>query len=96
MLKVLTDEEVKTLHEDLHTNWKIQDAGLEREFVFKGYLKTMSFVNAVAWVAQNQMHHPDMQVSFNKAFVRITTHDAGNKLTEKDFLLARSIDELNA
>ena len=67
---------------------------LRRVFEFKGFLKTMSFVNAVAWVANKQMHHPDMEVSFNKCVINITTHDEGNSLTEKDFKLAKAIAEL--
>lgn len=78
-------------------NWKIiDDNTLYREFSFKGFLKTMSFVNAVAWEANRVMHHPDMEVSFSMCKVRITTHDKGNTLTEKDFLLATRINGLEA
>ena len=54
----------------------------------------MSFVNAAAWEANRIMHHPDMEVSFNKCVINITTHDEGNTLTEKDFQLAKNIDAL--
>lgn len=72
----------------------IEGKKLKRIFEFKSFLKTMSFVNAVAWVANRQMHHPDMEVSFNKCVINITTHDEGNTLTEKDFALALAIEEL--
>lgn len=79
----------------LHSDWKVNnETHLQRTFEFKGFLKTMSFVNAVAWEANRVMHHPDMQVSFNKCVINITTHDEGNTLTEKDFLLAKNIDGL--
>lgn len=79
----------------IDSGWEIQDnAFLKRTFEFKGFLKTMSFVNAVAWEANRVMHHPDMQVSFNRCIILITTHDEGNTLTEKDFVLARQIDAL--
>ena len=82
---------------DISSEWKVVEAKkLSREFQFNGFLKTMSFVNAIAWVANKMMHHPDMQVSFNKCIVNITTHDAGNNLTEKDYLLAKAIDDLMA
>lgn len=76
-------------------NWEVIDGKkLKRTFEFKSYLKTISFVNAVAWVANKEMHHPDLEVSYNKCIVSITTHDEGNTLTPKDFNLARLIDEL--
>lgn len=76
-------------------NWEVIDGKkLKRTFEFKSYLKTISFVNAIAWIANKEMHHPDLEVSYNKCVVHITTHDEGNTLTEKDFRLARLIDEL--
>lgn len=80
---------------ELNSDWKnIDDKKLSRKFEFKGFLKTMSFVNAVAWEANRQMHHPDMEVTFNTCTINITTHDEGNVLTEKDYKLASSIDSL--
>ncbi len=72
----------------------IDESKLQKVYTFKGFLKTMSFVNAVAWEANRLMHHPDMEVSFNKVVINITTHDAGNSLTDKDYKLALAIDEL--
>tara|TARA_Y100000031_G_C8025056_1_gene294456 strand:+ start:180 stop:455 length:276 start_codon:yes stop_codon:yes gene_type:complete len=79
----------------IDASWEvIEESKLKRVFEFKGFLKTMSFVNAVAWEANTVMHHPDMEVSFNKCVINITTHDSGNTLTEKDFELAKRIDQL--
>ena len=78
----------------LDDRWIVHTDHLERCFNFKTYTKTMSFVNAVSWLANKQNHHPDMLVSFNKCVVKITTHDAGNCLTDKDYLLANGIDLL--
>lgn len=76
-------------------NWKIIDnTKLRKEFEFKGFLKTMSFVNAVAWESNRQMHHPDMEVSFSKCVVNLTTHDEGNSITQKDIDLALAIEAL--
>jgi 4a-hydroxytetrahydrobiopterin dehydratase len=66
---------------------------LEKEFSFKSYLKNIAFVNAIAWVANKENHHPDLEVSFNKCLVRVTTHDQ-NGVSEKDFALALKINEL--
>lgn len=85
------EEELKKLG----PSWEsFEGRKLKKTFEFKGFLKTMSFVNAVAWEANRIMHHPDMEVSFNKCVINLTTHDEGNSLTEKDFLLASNIDKL--
>lgn len=83
--------EMKNLSEGWET---IDGKKLRKTFEFKGFLKTMSFVNAVAWEANRFMHHPDMEVSFNKCVINLTTHDEGNSLTEKDFQVAKAIDQL--
>ena len=76
-------------------NWRYDDdsLSLEKEFEFKSYLKTISFVNAIAWLANKENHHPELVVSFNKCIVRLTTHDEGG-VGEKDFSLAKKIDAL--
>ncbi|MCK6594164.1 MAG: 4a-hydroxytetrahydrobiopterin dehydratase [Bacteriovoracaceae bacterium] len=85
-----------TLNE-LSSGWTIDNqTQLRKEFVFKSYLKTISFVNAIAWEANAQNHHPDLEVSFGKCVVKITTHDNGNTLSEKDFSLAKAIDRLQS
>lgn len=66
---------------------------IEKEFTFKSYLKTISFVNAIAWQANKANHHPDLEVSFSKCKVLLTTHDAGG-VSEQDFALAKIIDQL--
>lgn len=76
-------------------NWTvIEGKKLTQQFSFKGFLKTMSFVNAVAWEANRLMHHPDMEVTFGTCTINITTHDEGNTLTDKDYALAKAIDNL--
>jgi 4a-hydroxytetrahydrobiopterin dehydratase len=80
---------------DLSNGWTIENnTHLKKEFIFKSYLKTISFVNAIAWVANLNNHHPDLEVSFGKCIVKITTHDNANTLSEKDFNLAKAIDHL--
>ena len=87
--------DIKDELEKLPEGWSIEsETILKKTFQFKGFLKTMSFVNAVAWEANRVMHHPDMIINFNKCTISMTTHDAGNKLTEKDFLLAKNIELL--
>jgi 4a-hydroxytetrahydrobiopterin dehydratase len=66
---------------------------LQKEFPFKSYLKNIGFVNAVAWIANKENHHPDLEVSFNRCKITLTTHDAGG-VSEKDFSVASLIDSL--
>lgn len=60
---------------------------------FKGFLKTMSFVNAVAWMANREMHHPDLEVSFNRCVVHFQTH-AVDGVTENDFICVEKVEAL--
>lgn len=65
-----------------------------RKFKFKNYYHTMAFVNAVAWIANKQAHHPDLEVSYGHCVVRYTTHDAGNSLCMNDLICAAHISAL--
>jgi len=68
---------------------------IQKTFQFKGFLKTMSFVNAVAWLANAEGHHPDLQVTFNTCTICYQTH-AVDGITENDFICAAKIDALGA
>jgi 4a-hydroxytetrahydrobiopterin dehydratase len=64
---------------------------LRREFVFRDFYRTMSFVNALAHVANIEDHHPDLEVGYNYCHVTYTTHAVGG-LSENDFVCAAKID----
>jgi 4a-hydroxytetrahydrobiopterin dehydratase len=74
-------------------SYQTETRSLVKAFNFKSYSKNISFVNAVAWIANKMNHHPDLEVSFDKCVVKITTHDEG-KISEKDFALAQNIESL--
>ncbi|MEM1011509.1 MAG: 4a-hydroxytetrahydrobiopterin dehydratase [Planctomycetota bacterium] len=73
--------------------WTRNGPTLVRTFKFKDFTRTMSFVNAVAHVANAADHHPDLLVSYGKCEVTLSTHDAGT-VTPKDVVLAMSISKL--
>lgn len=73
--------------------WKIDAGELSRAFDFKDYHHTMAFVNAVAWVAHRQDHHPDMKVGYNRCEVRYSTHSVKG-LSENDFICAAKVNGL--
>ncbi|NND64876.1 MAG: 4a-hydroxytetrahydrobiopterin dehydratase [Gammaproteobacteria bacterium] len=64
-----------------------------KDFAFKGFYKTMAFVNAVAWIANRENHHPDLEVGYGHCLVRYSTHSIGG-LSENDFICAAKIDLL--
>lgn len=66
---------------------------ISRKFDFKGFYKTMAFVNAVAWIANQENHHPDLEVSYSSCLVKFTTH-AINGLSDNDFICAAKVDKL--
>ena len=68
---------------------------IRRTFKFANYYETMAFVNAVAWIAHREDHHPDMAVGYNKVTVMFSTHSVGG-LSENDFIVAARIDALSA
>ena len=71
------------------------DIAIEKTFRFANYYATMAFVNAVAFIAHGQDHHPDLSVHYNRCVVRYSTHDAQG-LTEFDFRSASLVDALMA
>jgi 4a-hydroxytetrahydrobiopterin dehydratase len=72
-------------------DWKRNGQIISRTFEFEDFPVAMKFVNAVAALAEQAQHHPDIDVRWNKVTLALTTHDAGG-LTEKDFAMARECD----
>lgn len=73
--------------------WELRDGAIERTVGFKDFHGTMEFVNAVAWIAHREDHHPDMEVGYDKCRVRYVTHAIGG-LSENDFICAAKVDAL--
>ena len=67
--------------------------GIHRTFKFASYYPTIAFVNAVAWIAHREDHHPDMTVGYNTVVVTYATHSVGG-LSENDFICAAKVDAL--
>ena len=73
--------------------WELEKKHIERAFEFDGFSDAIDFVNSVAEIAEEDEHHPDMDIRFNKVRLVLSTHTQGG-LTEKDFDLAEKIDTL--
>jgi 4a-hydroxytetrahydrobiopterin dehydratase len=79
----------------LHGDWQLlkDPDAIEREFIFPAFSRTMSFVNAVAFVATNEGHHPEVTFSYGYCRVKYWTHAIGG-LSDNDFICAAKIDRL--
>lgn len=73
--------------------WRLIDGALEKTYAFKNYHETIGFVNALAFVANAENHHPDLTVSFSKCTVRFNTHDVKG-ISVSDFFCASKADAL--
>ncbi len=75
--------------------WRLIDDALEKTFTFKNYYETIAFVNAVAFIANAEDHHPDLALSYSKCTVRFNTHDVDG-ISVSDFFCASKVDALLA
>ena len=94
-VRPMTAEDARKLLGNLHADWSLNDDATEihRDFRFKGFYRTMGFVNAVAWIANMENHHPDLEVGWGHCLVRFSTHSISG-LSENDFICAAKVDAL--
>lgn len=74
--------------------WEEIDNQLKRNFQFKDFIQAFSFMTEVAFHAEKQGHHPNWSNVYNRVEICLNTHDAGNIVTEKDWLLAQVVDDI--
>ncbi len=86
---VLNELEVRQKLEDL-PDWITNGQAISHMYKFKDFLEAIDFVNRLVEPAESLGHHPDLEISFNKVTVRLSTHDAGG-ITQKDFDLAYQV-----
>ncbi len=72
--------------------WREQDNTLKREFIFKNFVEAWGFMTKIALLAEKMDHHPNWSNVYNRVIIELTTHDAGNTVTDKDRKLAKAID----
>lgn len=73
--------------------WQEQDNQLTREFQFADFSEAFAFMTRVALLAEQMNHHPWWSNVYNRVTIKLTTHDAGNVITDKDRELAAAIDK---
>ena len=93
--KPLSESEAQALLAELDPRWRLLDGGrkLEAVFEFRNYFRTLAFVNAAAYVAIDQDHHPDIAFGYKIATITWWTH-AINGLSHNDFICAARLDQL--
>jgi 4a-hydroxytetrahydrobiopterin dehydratase len=73
--------------------WVVKDGAISKTFNFKNYHETIAFVNAIAWIAHHEDHHPDLEVGYNRCKITYSTHSVGG-LSENDFICAAKVEKL--
>ena len=91
-MEALTEETIKKELLNL-ADWCFNDNAIEKKFLFKNFTQALGFIVQVGLLAEKKNHHPELLNVYNKITIRLTTHDAKG-VTEKDFDLAKAINEL--
>ncbi len=73
--------------------WVLAEGAIEKRYSFPDFHRTVAFVNALAWVANAEDHHPDLLVSYGQCTVRFNTHAVGG-ISINDFICAAKVDAL--
>jgi 4a-hydroxytetrahydrobiopterin dehydratase len=77
-------------------NWKEENNSLNQTFEFKDFIEAFGFMSRVAILAEKMNHHPSWHNVYNTVSISLSTHDAGDIITDKDRKLAAEIDKLLA
>ncbi|MEA5515915.1 4a-hydroxytetrahydrobiopterin dehydratase [Nodularia sp. UHCC 0506] len=93
MAQLLTDAEIQAKASRL-SGWTVEGSKLQTTRKFKDFIAAIEFVNKLVEPAESLGHHPDIEISYNKVMITLTTHDAGG-LTSKDFELAETISQIS-
>jgi 4a-hydroxytetrahydrobiopterin dehydratase len=93
--QALNAEQVHNLLPQIHDKWQVSTDHhkITRQLSFKNFYETMAFVNALAWIANKENHHPDLEVGYNYCTVHFMTH-ALQGLSHNDFICAAKMDKL--
>ena len=73
--------------------WEKVENKLSKNFKFKDFIESFSFITRIAIISEKMNHHPDITISYNSVHIDLTTHDI-NSISKNDIILARKIDEL--
>jgi 4a-hydroxytetrahydrobiopterin dehydratase len=75
--------------------WQVEGDKLLKAYKLRDFKAALAFINAVGVIAEQQDHHPEIHNVWNQVTLRLCTHDAGGRITEKDLTLARAIQSIS-
>ena len=91
----MAPDKINEYKTQLNQSWQIiENKKIRREFIFKDFKESVAFVIKVAALAENEGHHPDIYIFYNKVTLELSTH-AISGLSENDFILAVKIDKID-
>ena len=94
MSSPLSDDEIHAAIESLH-GWELKDSALVKTFEFGSFKEALSYMLRAGFEAEALNHHPDWTNVYNRVVVRLSTHDAGGKVTAKDIELAKRMQKIS-
>ncbi len=89
----LSAEQVRSALHELE-GWTFDDRRLTKTYRFGSFAEAIAFIVRLAFEADKQNHHPDLRNVYNRVEITLSTHEAGDRVTERDIRLARAIDAL--
>ena len=92
-MKPLSEVEITEAISKMST-WQKEGDSLTAQWIFSDFVRAFQFLAAVAIEAEKQQHHPEIKNVYNRVELRLSTHDAGNRITQKDVDLAQAISDL--
>ncbi|MDA8775084.1 4a-hydroxytetrahydrobiopterin dehydratase [Opitutales bacterium] len=95
MKKSLSEAEVNKQIPEL-SDWLFENDCLKKTYIFDSFRDAMSFILRISFEAEELDHHPALFNCYNRVEISLNTHDVGNKVTQKDFELAKAIDSVSA
>ncbi len=94
MNTALSDQEIAAALAGLD-GWQRENDALAKTYTFKSFREAMSFLVRVAFEAEEMNHHPDWRNVYNRVEVRLSTHDAGGRVTALDVALAKRLERVS-
>jgi 4a-hydroxytetrahydrobiopterin dehydratase len=93
-MKPLSEDKINQVLSGKLTAWKFRNDKIHRRYSFGNFREAVAFIVRVGFIAEDQMHHPELFNVYNSVKISLCTHDAGDKVTEKDIKLAEAIEEI--
>jgi 4a-hydroxytetrahydrobiopterin dehydratase len=93
-MKPLSEDKISQILSNQLSDWTFEDDKIHRQYKFNDFTEAVAFIIKIAFAAEKQVHHPELFNVYNSVNISLCTHDAGDKVTEKDIKLAEAIEEI--